>query len=271
MLVSQGIEATVEQEPETGHWQLTLAPADLARAQEAIRLYLEENRGRRWRQEVRFTGLIFDWRGLLWGLAMALCFFIQETAPWDMVTGGRMDAAAVRSGQWWRLITATTLHQDIGHLAANLGPGLVLVGLVMGLYGPGRGALAVVLAGALGNLLGLALHAASYLSVGASGMVMGALGLLSVQSLRWRGGPGFRALLWRGFLGGVLLFILVGLNPGTDVLAHLGGFAAGSLLGLALNLIPSGDRAILSETLAAWASVLIPLAAWLLAWPAFAP
>jgi len=35
-----------------------------------------------------------------------------------------------------------------------------------------------------------------------------------------------------GISGGIMLFALFGLSPGSDVLAHLGGFVCGLLLGI---------------------------------------
>jgi hypothetical protein len=48
--------------------------------------------------------------------------------------------------------------------------------------------------------------------------------------------------------GGVLLFILTGLNPASDVVAHTGGFLGGMALGTALAWVPESwlSRAWLS-------------------------
>jgi hypothetical protein len=39
-----------------------------------------------------------------------------------------------------------------------------------------------------------------------------------------------------------MLFVLLGLDPGTDVVAHLGGFLCGLLLGAGLALVPNLAR-----------------------------
>ena len=68
---------------------------------------------------------------------------------------------------------------------------------------------------------------------------MGCLGLLAVQSFSlWRQTPHAGKYILSGIFGGVMLFVLLGLTPGTDVLAHAGGFATGLLLGGLLTLIP---------------------------------
>jgi membrane associated rhomboid family serine protease len=76
--------------------------------------------------------------------------------------------------------------------------------------------------------------------LGASGMVMGALGMISVQSLfRWGGvGKPIKPAI-AGFLAGLMLFVLwSGFDPRSDVIAHVGGFIGGALLGTLLCLVP---------------------------------
>ena len=157
----------------------------------------------------------------------------------DLKAAGTMDSQLVRGGQWWRVFTAVTLHADAGHLASNLVTGVLLLGLAMGGYGPGKALLASFLAGVVGNLAGLVLLPGAYRSLGASGMVLGALGLLTVQSFSlWRSGESHRRLIIRAIAAGLLLLVLLGMNPHTDVLAHVGGFAGGCILGIALVFLP---------------------------------
>ena len=72
-----------------------------------------------------------------------------------------------------------------------------------------------------------------------SGMVMGALGLISALSLRQRA-THLRGLL-RGVLAGLLLLVILGTNPASDIVAHAGGFVMGLFLGTALVFLP-GNR-----------------------------
>src|SRR5581483_3365473 len=121
---------------------------------------------------------------------------------------------------------------DLAHLASNAIFGVVLLGLTMGRYGTGVGLLAAYLAGAGGNLLSWLLSTRPHLGLGASGMVMGCLGLLAVQSVSlWRRTSRAGQEFLGGLLSGVMLFVLLGLAPGTDVMAHFGGFVSGLLLG----------------------------------------
>jgi membrane associated rhomboid family serine protease len=117
----------------------------------------------------------------------------------------------------------------------------VLFGLAMGRYGTGTGLLAAYLAGAIGNVVSLFFSTRTFQGLGASGMVMGALGLLAAQTLHPaanRGKSTRHKLVGVG--AGVLLFILFGLSPGTDTMAHFGGFVAGLILGIILVRLPTG-------------------------------
>lgn len=264
VLVSQGIETAIDQAPETGLWSLRVPQADLENARAALRQYWRENRRRIWQQPMRWTGLVFDWRALAWFCFLLAIFFLDEHGLADLKSVGMMDNAAVRQGQWWRLFTALTLHADVGHLAGNASTGILLLGLTMGCYGAGTGLLMAGLAGAGGNLAALLLFQ-SHRSLGASGMVLGTLGLLAVHSItHWRMGATTRELAGRSLMAGVLLLVLLGLNPRTDVLAHVAGFASGCVLGLGWALLPERwHHQPRLDHACALLSVGIILAAWL--------
>ena len=234
VLASQGIEHTVQHDEATG-WSLTVAGADHEKALAQIHLYRLENQQWRWRRPIFQPGLFFDWSSLAWVLLNILFFWWSKVRD-VLRTTGIMDGAAVAHGQWWRLFTATWLHADIAHLATNMVFGFLFLGLVMGRYGPGVGLLAAYFAGVGGNFVAWRVYGESYLSLGASGVVMGALGLLAVQSvtlLRRRNANTIR-LFATGIMGAVLLFVFLGVSPESDVVAHFGGFITGLLLGLPL-------------------------------------
>jgi membrane associated rhomboid family serine protease len=237
VLVSQGIEPTIEYTEDGGGWELLVAEPEYEAAVAALRQYRLENQRRPWRRDVFGAGILFDWGALAW--VFLLCLFFWFSMHGQFEAAGLMDSTAVAHGQWWRLFTAMWLHADAGHLATNATLGFVLLGLVMGRYGTGAGLLAAYLAGAGGNVFAWLLSAEPHHSLGASGMVLGCLGLLAVQSFSlWRQTPHAGKYVVSGIVGGVMLFALLGLTPGTDVLAHAGGFATGLLLGAILSLIP---------------------------------
>ena len=148
---------------------------------------------------------------------------------------GVVDTHAVQSGQWWRLFTAVTLHENLPHLLSNATVGFLLLGLAMARYGPGVALLAAYLAGVAGNWASVVIYPEPHFSLGASGMVTGALGLLTVQSFALRRKlPLAAKVLPRAVAAGVLVLVLIGFSPGSDMLAHVGGFIAGAILGLGL-------------------------------------
>ena len=139
---------------------------------------------------------------------------------------------AVQAGQWWRVLTATLLHDGLTHLAFNgyalyvLGPQLERgVGSVAfaALY------LAAGLAGGIAFLVG----APGPVAVGASGAIFGLFGAYLAAAWANRDTPAGRAGLTQL---GVLLAINLALPlliPRIAWQAHLGGLLAGVAVGLA--------------------------------------
>jgi rhomboid protease GluP len=235
VLLSQNIESVVEQS-ESG-WTLLVEPQDHARALATLRQYQLENRGWRWRQRMPWPEIAFHWGVLAWCSLLALFHFLDAASGTRLQQVGVMDPALVQNGAWWRLFTATMLHFDLAHLMANLAIGLPVFGLAMGRYGPACALLAAFVAGVGGNVAGLLLRQHAFHALGASGMVMGGLGLLTIQSLSLQFKQ-TRTYVVGGLLAGIMLFTLLGLNPASDVIAHLGGFVCGLVLGAPLSLIP---------------------------------
>ncbi|MSR65779.1 MAG: rhomboid family intramembrane serine protease [Pedosphaera sp.] len=243
-LVSQGIENVIRQEPDDG-WQLVVSAADAERARATIEQFRRENLRWPWRREVWHGRAMFDWAGLLWVLLTGAFFFTPAN---NFHAAGIMDAAAVARGEWWRIFTAEVLHADLLHFATNTIFGLLLLGLAMGRYGTGVGLLGAYLAGAAGNVVSWWVHGDAHRSLGASGVVMGALGLLAAQSVwQLRGNPRALRLALGGLAGGLMLFLILGLSPGSDVAAHFGGFVAGAILGGVLAFVPRvAERSLLN-------------------------
>jgi membrane associated rhomboid family serine protease len=269
VLVSQGIDASIERDPEANTWRLIIHAPDFPRAVQAISQYRRENRHQTWRRELPWTGLIFDWRSLAWFVFLVLLYAIEATGHGNLSAVGVMDSKAVHAGEWWRLVTAVTLHADLPHLAANATTGLVLLGVAMGTQGPGIGLLTSFLAGVGGNLAGLLFYSGRHFGLGASGMIMGALGLLSAQWLALlRHGITPRQLAVRGVLSGCLLLVLLGLSPreNVDVLAHVVGFVSGLAFGAVLALCPPRllQRAWVNGTAVALCTALVAVS-WRLA------
>jgi len=264
VLASQGIQAVIENDPEAG-WLLLVPVEEYERAKAAIAQYRRENVRWPWQQRVASAGTIFDWASALWVVLTWIFFQFETTLPgWR--DAGVVDSGAVTRGEWWRLFTAELLHADALHLATNGVFGFLLLGLAMGRFGTGLGLFAAYLAGAAGNYFSLLAHPGAHQGLGASGVVMGALGLLAAQSVRGLRGN-WRA--WKialgGLAAGVMLFVLLGTSPSTDVAAHLGGFVAGVAFGAVLALAPTFARRPAPNLIAGMVFAAMVIWPWLLA------
>lgn len=164
-------------------------------------------------------------------------FALQER--YDLVAAGRVDAVAMMDGgQYWRSLTALTLHADIVHLVSNLVAGAGFAFFVARFFGAVGGWLLILLSGTAGNLLNAWVHyPQSHFSIGASTAVFGGLGLLTGVGI-WvaLAEPKGEWTLPRWLLpvfGGFTLLGLIGVGDGlVDVAAHISGFICGIVLGI---------------------------------------
>jgi len=264
VLASQGIEHGIERAEDGGRF-LVVPTQEYQRAAEAIRLYRLENRRWPWRRMIPKTGAVFDWASAAWVLLTVVFYWLEVTRE-NFRDLGTLDSAAMTHGEWWRLFTATLLHADLAHLAMNAAFGFVLIGLAMGRFGTGVGLLAAYLAGVAGNVTAWLLYGEPHRGLGASGVVMGALGLVAAQSVSLlKNNPHAVKLAISGIAGGAMLFVLVALGPGTDVVAHLGGFVTGLLLGALLSLVPELPQRRLLDLATGLVFAALVIGTWLLA------
>ena len=188
----------------------------------------------------------------------------------DWLAAGRIDGILIRAGEWWRTITALTLHSGLRHLAGNIVFG-AFFGLFAGrLFGPGVAWLAIVATGALGNALNTFLLESSHRAIGASTAVFAALGLLAgfvwraklMSQDRWsyRIGP---------IVGGFALLMYTGTgDEKTDIGAHLMGFLCGLAGGMLLSLVRERLFGRRVQIAAAVAALSIVAGAWIIAFHA---
>ena len=230
---------------------LFVAAADAADARHELAAYEHENAPRR--RTVRPAAAIHQgWPAAL-AYALLLLFFYGAARRdlWgiDWLEAGAVQAGLMRAGEWWRAVTALTLHLDHGHLIGNLVAGMAIGTLAAQLLGPGLAWLAILLAGTLGNLLAAALRAPDHTAIGASTAVFAALGIVSAftRQRRWlQRDLRLRQLAPLG--AGVLLLAYLGFGgERTDVGAHVAGFAVGLAVGWVLarwyERVPRGPRA----------------------------
>lgn len=190
--------------------------------------------------EVSFDELnVSTWSFIFYALLLIGCFTAQGFFP--LQSFGRVDAGMmVENGEWWRAITALTLHGDVVHLVSNLVAGVGFALLLARFFGAGAGWLLILLTGAVGNALNAWVHyPEAHFSIGASTAVFAALGMITGVGL-WVAllQPVERWTMPRWLLpafGGLTLLGLLGVGDGVDgridVAAHISGFIVGGLVG----------------------------------------
>jgi len=183
----------------------------------------------------------------------------------DWLSIGNLDAAAPR--EWWRAVTALTLHLDQEHLLGNVLFG-VLAGIGAGrLLGPGVAWASILGAAAVANYLEILIAPVTHRAVGASTAVFAALGLLA--GMAWQERLTLRERLWYRWaplIAGICLLTLLGAgNAHVDVLGHALGFILGIGVGWVHAKVGLGNRGARLQIVSGACTVLLVIAAWLLA------
>jgi membrane associated rhomboid family serine protease len=245
VLAAAGIPHVLE--PGRGAWRLSVLDEDVVRGRIALHAFDVEQAA-----HAVIPVAAVD-RGIPWFLgvlagSLLLAGFVLTGTPG---AGSRwFDRGAAIAGlmraEPWRAVTALTLHLDVAHVAGNAVATAVLLPAVAQRLGAGVGLLAVILAGALGNMLAALAHTPAHAAVGASTATFAAVGMLG--ALRLIRAPGDGRRRWKSWTipaASLLLLALLGTGRGSDVLAHATGFLSGAAVGVAAAFVrqPSGALA----------------------------
>jgi rhomboid protease GluP len=181
-------------------------------------------------------------------------FMLQNLLP-DDVTGRGIASSSriIGHGEWWRAITALTLHADLPHFIGNLATGLLYAAFLLPLAGSGVTWSGMLLTGALGNLVNAwGWRGQPHESLGASTAVFGTLGMLVAFQCAQILLHERRPRLWQIIMplgAGVALLAYLGTGDyehpernNTDYMAHLWGFCAGLLAGAGAGFSHIGGR-----------------------------
>ncbi len=169
--------------------------------------------------------------------ALCVLYFFQSRFEL-MKESGMLSVEAIEAkSEWWRSVTAITLHADIGHLSGNI-LGISIFGYLSCRYlGNGLAWLTIITGAILANFSSALLHwGEPFNSLGASTAVFAALGLLAAYPLGGflrRRDPIESRDWFIPFLGGcILLAWMGGGEPPVDVGGHLLSFGFGFALTL---------------------------------------
>lgn len=234
----------VEQEPVQTHSQIVAGPVSVS-AMANFHRDLAALVPRAWCTPALAAAIV----GMFLTLSVSGVSMWQPVAS-DFIPWGANFGPKTMNGQWWRLETCTFLHSGAFHLVFNL---LALLGigrLIERLLGNIGFLLACVVTGVAGSLVSL-LWNPTVVCVGVSGVVFGLYGILLGFLTRGRGTIPIavvRELRNSGlsFVGYNLVFSMTA--SGIDHGAHLGGLAAGLVLGFILGR-PLDSRFLATRTI----------------------
>jgi len=269
VLLAVGIPTLVEERE--GGLVLLVPAAKSERAARELSLFTEENRNwpppRQLGEEPRMghrppTVLL---------MGALLIFYVitgaaSEANHWFRV--GEVDSRAILThGEYWRLVTALTLHADSVHLLGNLLLGGLVIHFLLKVYGTGLGLFLTLLAGTIGNYLNVLAHGPGHFSVGFSTAVFAAVGLLSGSQMSRQRFGGIILPLGAGL---ALLAMIGSEGVRTDLGAHLWGLLVGLAFGLLYSLFrrgsdPEGRSGAWLQAGCLGLALLLVAAAWYLA------
>jgi len=242
VLTARFIACRIEHE-EVG-WQLLVPTVLMPKALDELRIFEEKNRNwppvdppyRSMRENTLSTLSILLLLATFHNITRLTMPFLDHPAP-DWFNLGSAKVHLIHYGEWWRLITALTLHIDWLHLVSNLTIGGFFVLLLCREFGSGLGWTLLLAGGVLGNWVNAQFQLPTHSSVGASTAVFAAVGVLTAINLvRHRQD---KRSQWKLIVVGALaLLALLGTEgKNTDLGAHLFGFISGVCLGAATEFL----------------------------------
>lgn len=184
----------------------------------------------------------------------------------DWYESGALRHSALTNSEWWRIITALTLHADVAHILGNLAFGIPYGYFASQLLGVGRAWASIFVAAALANSIDAALMSEHQSSIGASTAVFAMLGIVGAYAWQ-RGQSRFNRWAHRAapLVAAVALLAMTGVgDERTDIVAHLAGFAVGAGMGVVQANLRSQalDRPLVQRVLGAMTCFAVG-AAWI--------
>lgn len=233
VLKAVGIEHVVTQSD--NRFVLLVPEAFAERALEHLLIYEEESRPKPPPPALRLHE--HAWVGsLIYGLVMLGIAYASgaSVGGFDWYESGALRSSAIVDSEWWRIVTALTLHADVAHILGNLAFGIPYGYFASQLLGVGRAWASILVAAAFANFLDAVLMPAQQSSIGASTAVFAMLGIVGAYA--WQRGQGrFNrwAHRWAPLVAAVALLALTGVGgERTDIVAHLAGFGVGAGMGV---------------------------------------
>ncbi|MCK5843482.1 MAG: rhomboid family intramembrane serine protease [Victivallales bacterium] len=256
VLESQDIEFSLRRSDldESERWVFELSPETFPRAEREIRDYENER------------SFFIDFRRLseeppeplrispaipIIAFSAILAFFHVATDNDDRfawLQSGELTTAKSEIFQWWRPITALTLHADAPHILGNALFAIFFGGMLALEIGGGAVLAVALISGALGNATSLWFNCGrGYSAIGYSTAVFGMLGAMAALRMRSKmpSSEKFTLRYWLPLSAAVALLGITGSGPGSDLTGHLFGFFWGCVIGcFSANLAKFRDNIV---------------------------
>ncbi len=170
---------------------------------------------------------------------------LGSTLPWQYI---------IVYNQWWRLITAIFLHGSLMHIVFNMWVIMDIGPMVEELFGSARYLFLYIATGAFGYAVS---SLAGQKSVGASGALLGLIGLLLASTTR--SSSASSQMLRSNLIKWIVYIAIMGfMFSGIDNYAHFGGLAAGFVLGkLFVDRPPQGQSELRIANALGWATAIV--------------
>jgi rhomboid protease GluP len=180
--------------------------------------------------------------GAIDGRTLAL---LGSTLPMSYIVG---------LGQPWRLITAVFLHGSLMHIVFNMWVIMDIGPMVEELFGSARYLFLYIATGAFGYVVSAL---AGHNSVGASGALLGLIGLLLASTTR--SSSASSQMLRSNLIKWIVYIAIMGfMFSSIDSYAHFGGLAAGFVLGkLFIDRPPQGQSELRIANALGWATAIV--------------
>jgi len=249
-------------------WGIAAAAESADEAITELAAYLEENRD--WPpprvEKDRFRPAFQLLSPFLIGCLILLYLKTGEwrhDSPW-FIAGAGDSTAILADGQYYRLVTALTLHADTLHLLSNCVLGVFLLHYLFHLLGNGIGLAALLTAASLANLINVVAHGRNHHFVGFSTAIFAVIGMLSSLNFRRHSAIG-RTQRLMPLMAGLAMLAMVGSEgERTDLGAHFFGLVIGLIAGYLF-----GTKPVLALRPSFWLQTILTgtsLAVFLLAW-----
>ncbi len=222
------------------HWAILVAPSQADQASQEIAAYTAENPALP-DQDPDSSDFIPTFRAQSSLLILALCCVFLQSGPWQenstWFQAGAGDADAILTNhQYYRLITALSLHADGLHLLGNCALGGFLLHYFFHLLGNGIGLAALLFSATLANLINVVAHGGNHHFVGFSTAVFALIGMLSALNFRRHATFGRIRILIPLMVGAAMLAMVGSAGQHTDLGAHFFGLVTGLGSGYLLGI-----------------------------------